>query len=518
MSFAIEFVYLPDFAGTKLVTAVWSELTVSGTPDSPGTFTDNLLNNIGDISGTKPYIRVGGNSQDLAIYDSTLENATDATFSKTPDGLRTFDTVRIGDKFFDSFKTWPGTKFIYGLNLKNSSTSAAGWQSLMDTIPMACDALGLNLLYWEYGNEPDFYPRPKSSWTDTSYVSTWANGTSALQSALSSSCPDMSNSSSFGLVGPSLAESSNLPPQGIFENGYNRNGTVKQYALHNYMGDCARQACNLQRDLMNHSAVVNNLADVAAQISPLNNGPLVNPTDSTAVLPFVLGETNSFLSLLAGPDNFANTFGAALWTVDYMLQAASIGISRMHMQQGTGFGYNSWQPVPLKKSDPATAPPYYGNVVVASVLGNIPRDQPRVVGVRLPGQDELEAAYATYANGSTLARIAVVNMHAYNATNNSAAGGSGSSNGSDRGSRSYTFSFPDGGNVKEGQSVGVQRLRAAGSDVATNVTWDGWSYDFGLKRGLPVKVGSQDKETLSVSGGAVTVQVEDSGAVVLNFT
>lgn len=49
ISYAFEFSSFPDFAGNS----------TSG----PNLFSNNLLNNIGNITGTKPYIRVGGNTQ-----------------------------------------------------------------------------------------------------------------------------------------------------------------------------------------------------------------------------------------------------------------------------------------------------------------------------------------------------------------------------------------------------------------------------------------------------------------------
>ena len=48
VSFSIEFAFFPDFAGNI---------------SHPNTFSNNLLNNIGNLTGTKPFIRVGGNTQ-----------------------------------------------------------------------------------------------------------------------------------------------------------------------------------------------------------------------------------------------------------------------------------------------------------------------------------------------------------------------------------------------------------------------------------------------------------------------
>jgi hypothetical protein len=44
----------------------------------PNTFSDNLLNNIGNFTGTKPYIREGGNTQDLSLYNASLPTAVDS--------------------------------------------------------------------------------------------------------------------------------------------------------------------------------------------------------------------------------------------------------------------------------------------------------------------------------------------------------------------------------------------------------------------------------------------------------
>lgn len=48
VSFSIEFAFFPDFAGNKT---------------KPNIFTNNLLTNLGIHQGTKPNIRVGGNTQ-----------------------------------------------------------------------------------------------------------------------------------------------------------------------------------------------------------------------------------------------------------------------------------------------------------------------------------------------------------------------------------------------------------------------------------------------------------------------
>ena len=70
VAFSIEFSSFPDFAGNL---------------STPNTFSDNLLNNLGNLSGTKPYIRgyitaafaFYINRSSKSLYD--LHRAYDAT-------------------------------------------------------------------------------------------------------------------------------------------------------------------------------------------------------------------------------------------------------------------------------------------------------------------------------------------------------------------------------------------------------------------------------------------------------
>ncbi|MCJ1248607.1 hypothetical protein MMC30_005825 [Trapelia coarctata] len=491
VSFAVELLFFPDFAGNH---------------SSPNTFSDTLLNNIGNISGTKPYIRVGGNSQDLAIYDAALPTATKATWLQAPNMHP--EDISIGPSFFEGYSSFPGTKFIHGFNMKNATNSAAGWQSLLDTVPVACKALEGRLLWWEYGNEPDVYPRPSSAWNDTSYVADWHNGTSAIQKELARACPNMASGNEYGYVGPSLLGTNKLLPVRLYQGGLNDNGVIKQDTMHHYMGDAMSPGVNLQRGLMNHTAVASKLAGIATEITNLNNPSLINPSDPRTQIPFTLDEANSFLNGNSGPPNFLNVFGSALWTVDYMLWCATIGLSRVHMQQGTGFLYNSWEPVPTPKTGISTLPPFYGNIMVASMLGDITEAVPHIINIPLDDLGDLVSAYACYVNGNMLVRVAVIDLHEYNVTSTAP-----------RGHRNYTFSIPSALNIADGSQVGVQRLLAAGSDVRYGMTWDGWSYAYELNEGHPVRMQNVTTgETVKVNGDLVTVELEDSSAAILNFT
>ncbi len=51
--------------------------------------------------------------------------------------------------------------------------------------------------------------------------------------------------------------------------------------------------------------------------------------------PHIFGETNSLYN--EGKPGLSNSFGAALWGIDFNLYCASVGIKRVHMHMGTNY-------------------------------------------------------------------------------------------------------------------------------------------------------------------------------------
>jgi hypothetical protein len=169
------------------------------------------------------------------------------------------------------------------------------------------------------------------------------------------------------------------------------------------------------------------------------------------------------------------------------------------MHQGTNYRYASWQPIETNSTSIGTKAPYYGNAMVAAMLSGKGGDRVQVVNLPLAG--ETEAAYAAYVNGQ-LSRIAVINMQEYNSTEAS------------RGSATYQFSVSE----TSKKSLSLQRLLADGSDAISGITWDGWSYNYELKGGKPVRLSNITiGETVSAdSNGVVQLEVPFSSAAILN--
>lgn len=268
--------------------------------------------------------------------------------------------------------------------------------------------------------------------------------------------------------------------------------TANDYSS-SYMGGADVPGVTLQKTLMNHTAVVNVVAKHA------NLSQVLSEKGLTKNIPYILGEMNSLYH--QGKPGLSNSFGAALWGVDFNLYCASQSIRRTHMHQGTDYRYASWQPIDTSNTTIGTKAPYYGNVMVAAMLRG-EGDSPVQV-VNLPMPSETDAAYAAYVDGK-LARIAVINMQEFNYTEAES-----------RPSAKYAFHLPD----VSATSLSLQRLMANGSDAITGISWDGWSYNYELKGGAPVRLHNVTiGETVSVgSKGQVELDLPLSSAAILNF-
>lgn len=222
LSYSIEFSSFPDFAGN---------LT------HPNTFSLNLLNNLGNLTGIKPYIRVGGNTQDYAVFNASFPEALVGIVdpAKSPDYPT---TITIGLKYFGSYHTWPGTKYIHGFNLgRNSSFARAG---LLESVSYACKALqNGSLAYWELGNEPDLYktssqgPVRPATWDEEDYVGEWLRYTRAIRGKLRAACPGLASEGSYKYYAPSFAGTSNsLDPIETWQDGLNTDRDVAIISSH----------------------------------------------------------------------------------------------------------------------------------------------------------------------------------------------------------------------------------------------------------------------------------------------
>jgi hypothetical protein len=219
-------------------------------------------------------------------------------------------------------------------------------------------------------------------------------------------------------------------------------------------------------------------------------------------LDYILGETNSLYN--QGKPGLSNSFGAALWGVDFNLYCAATDIKQVFMHMGTDYRYASWQPIGTSKTVIGTKAPYYGNIAVAAALGDITADEVRVQNI--PLQTEKEAAYAIFA-GEKLKRVMVINLNQYNYSVSAP---------SKRPANEYTFTVP----TTCAGSGTAQRLLANGSDAITGITFNGVSYNYELDNGKPKFLGnvSKDESVKVGSDGGFTLSVPWSSAALVQLT
>ncbi|KAJ5718235.1 hypothetical protein N7488_003881 [Penicillium malachiteum] len=487
VSFSIELSSFPDFAGNL---------------SQPNEFSNQLLDNLADLQGVKSYIRVGGSTQDLTLYDPNLKTAINGTY--LADVSTDYPAFAfIGPSFFESYATWPGAKFSFGFNLGANGT--VGRKNLIETASVACKALKGKLAYWELGNEPDLftsttpYTKRPPSWDESDYVAEWLSKTELIKRQMAKTCPEFATDADYKYIAPSFAGLTNaLDPLTTWQDGLDTDHDIKLNSMHNYIDGATSPGVTLQRTLMNHTQTVESVQQHVTLSKVLNEDGL------TTGIPYILGETNSLYN--EGKPGLSNSFGAALWGVDFNLYCASQSIRRTHMHQGTNYRYAAWQPIQTNDTTIGTKAPYYGNAMVAAMLGS--GDSPSTANVQvvnLPLQDETEAAYAAYVDGK-ISRIAVINLQEYNYTV--------SDSSASRPSVTYEFLLPE----VSSKSLSVQRLMANGSNAISGITWDGWSYNYELKGGAPVRLDNVTTgETVSVdSKGLVQVKVPWSSGVILN--
>jgi hypothetical protein len=184
----------PRFAGFGIE---FSNLfSYTGTAASPNTFSQNLIANLKAVAGVAPLFRIGGNTQDYMIYDSSFTGSyfgqnSDATEEPQLTDWVPFNEYNYGDELFKALGTFPTTsQFIFGLNLAYDLSDYI--TRITSTASAVIDALGDNVYSFEIGNEPDLYDSTApyrvapqyngTAWSGSVYSQEWVTRASAIQS------------------------------------------------------------------------------------------------------------------------------------------------------------------------------------------------------------------------------------------------------------------------------------------------------------------------------------------------
>ncbi|KAH6609990.1 glycoside hydrolase family 79 protein [Trichoderma cornu-damae] len=460
VSLSFELIGFPTFAGTR---------------SHPNSFSRNLIHNLAELQGSGIVVRVGGNSGDRAIYDSTLATATASACPNADPGA----WQCIGTTFFESYGGFPaGTRYSHQFNL--GAYNSSGWNTLQNTVPLACKALVGQLEYWEVGNEPDLFigSRRPSTYNASQYSTEWLNTTEHFESHLRRACPQLSHSIKY--IAPSLSSpGARLHIGDIFQDEGNATQKIIQVSVHNYMNGATVPGVTLQSTLMSHNAVVESIA-----------GHINYAKTSEINADYIIGEHNSLYG--GGASGLSDVFGAALWAMEFSLYAASTDvIKRIHFHQSVGSPYAAWVP----SGTLATKAPYYGKLAASAFLAH--SNTIDIHTIALNKDADKDSGYGAYINGD-LQRVAVLNLRQYNS-------GSGA-----RGNQTYSVT------VAPGSSWTSKRLTAPGATDTTGVTFNGFSYDAD-SNGLAKRVSGKESGKIirADHSGNITFTLQDSEAIVL---
>ncbi|MEO6817290.1 MAG: hypothetical protein ABI177_11370 [Edaphobacter sp.] len=297
--------------------------------------TDNLLTSenhtyvqLVRTLGKRGVIRVGGNTSDYSKF------VPQGKLRSTPKGtiINQESLEQLG-----SFLDATGWQLIWGLNLGSGST-----QDAIEEARAVASIAKDKLLAFEIGNEPDLFVheghRPRG-FSYENYLEEYRRFKSALRVAL----PGVP------FAGPDVAGDNEWVDCFAKDEG----GDLKLLTHHYYRGGASNSASTL--DLLLHRD-----PKLASTLTTLKQ------ISEQAHLPFRICETNSFSG--GGRPGVSNTFGSALWMLDYMLAVAWGGGSGVNIETGVNQldFISSYSPISDdRKGGYSAGPDYYGMLAFA---------------------------------------------------------------------------------------------------------------------------------------------------------
>ncbi|KAJ7935439.1 glycoside hydrolase family 79 protein [Mycena leptocephala] len=426
--------------------------------DSPNTFLVNVLDNLKERTGQPPWFRIGADSEDRTDFNPAVQFSQ--TVSSTPSVATPYPEaaeVVVGDGFYQTAEHLPaGTRVVWGVNLRSNNTTAAVLEA--SSIKKAFDspsmkAAGVTLDSIEIGNEPDLYGN--KPWNVTIFVDQWTEF--ATNVTLTGAIEPGPGPKFFG---PSFAnvvhDADSFSALGVFTHGIldsPAGALLRTFSQHHYQ--CG--AGEVLTDIVLKNNIRGNLTQLLPDVAVVRSHGM----------DYVLGETNSCFG--HGAVNTSNVGGIATWTLDYLLFAPQVGVSRAFFHQGVGYKYNAIQPVTLTRSTidasplsvplpPHVQPAYYAALVGAEAIGL----SGVTTSVELNIDDDEVSGYAFYEHGN-LKRAVLISHTMFFA-------GSAVPRGVKH------IALDTGGKPSKGK-IEVKRLFIPSADATSGLLWGGQSFD-----------------------------------------
>lgn len=430
------------------------------------------------------------------IYDSshsqyTVSHNTDASGN----GSIKWDAQVIGPTFFEAADRFPtGTPITWGLNLAyNDDDYIDRIVTMAQQVIDRCT--NVDIVSFEIGNEPDLYYSSSefrdSSWSGAIYTEEWLSRASAIYQQVLE--PKGLTSSFFEAGATSHTSGTTFAISQLVTDGITQvtNGSsyVSLWTQHDYTYFYGVATYDLTLDAVLDFDLVENqfLAQAEDQLTQSND----------TSYGYALREMGWVGP--AGAINVTDTFGGALYTLNFLLYAASLNMSGVNFHMTQGSYTSAWQPVTLDGVAPYPRPLYYGHAAFNQIIGPTCTAQvSKYTLSSLPsGYDGYLSAYSVFQAG-TLSSVAVINGKMANSTQ------------TDQANLTVSLTLPT---AMAGKTVHLAYLTNDGIDSKYNTTWNGISYEESGD-GSPTTVSDADDTVTVGDDGSLTISVRDSQAVV----
>ncbi|KAF5339473.1 hypothetical protein D9758_015323 [Tetrapyrgos nigripes] len=452
----------------------------------------NLMSNLVKRSGGV-HIRVGGNTQEFAEMVPSLPNdriiLKDTTNTNNPTQTPPLEYTPDLLYMMRNISDFLNIRWYLGIPFNDTN-----WR--LQIAERGEEILGDYLLGLQAGNEPDLYVRHghrPQGWGPSDFLSEMQSLVSAIQNSANSGSPYAQKYQRL-LIGPNV-NTGDWTPEMVWDTGFVDALydhllylTVEHYPADN----CAAQFHTGATVVDPQTEFPNYLTHQAGRnlISPYLNSSAYAQSKGKK---FVLFETNT--ASCGGFPGISDSFGAALWGIDYALQLAYSNFSEaLFHVGGQNVYYNPFTPPPTNQStfhQWTIGPIYYSALVMAEALGTTGSAQ--VIDLSANDGNDYTPAYAIYENDVPV-RVALINFM----TDNS-------------GTSAYTASISIGGGdtgqpASTPSSVKVKYLSASSVSQKANFTWAGQTFgDHFTSDGRPM--GEESIQTIQCDSTSSTCQI-----------
>lgn len=316
---------------------------------------------------------------------SFLEKASStATITNTPDVFFTEDLIYAMANITDLVQT----QWVFGAAFANDTV--AGWDSPLRVVDFVEQVLGDNLIGIQLSNEPDLYAGRRRNDTYTKEI--WFDEIGEFLAYETQEEGDLPQPNNFFL--PNFC--CNWFPyeamdMGLIETYGSRMNTLsyQHYPHDNCNNQPASVAQELFPEFINHTLALSLTGTYTAALNQAISAGL-----QTTML-----ETNT--ASCSGFDGLSNSFGGALWMLDWTLTQAAINFTSTYMHVGGRDAY--YNPFTVVQTNQSTfrgwttGPVYYTSLISAEIFGSSNLAQiTDITG----DQSVFTPAYAVYENNA----------------------------------------------------------------------------------------------------------------------